>query len=68
VFEALIDDLRQVLRLHSEHPASLSAILLDTGTPESRHWAGYDGAKSSKVHVAVEMLGHLLAAVITPAN
>ena len=40
-------------------------------TPESGHRAGYDGAKrrkGRKVHVAVDTLGHLLAAVLTPAN
>ncbi|WP_414653845.1 transposase [Hymenobacter sp.] len=40
-------------------------------TPESGHRAGYDGAKrrkGSKAHVAVDTLGHLLAAAVTPAN
>jgi transposase len=40
-------------------------------TPESGHRAGYDGAKrrkGSQVHVAVDTLGHLLAAVVRPAN
>jgi len=72
VFEALADDLRQVLRLNSERPATPSAVILDSrtlqSTPESGHRAGYDGAKGSKVHVAVDTLGYLLAAVITPAN
>lgn len=75
VFEALTDELRQLLRLHSERPAAPSAVILDSrtrqSTPESGHRAGYDGAKrrkGSKVHVAVDTLGHLLAAVVTPAN
>ena len=65
VFEALTDDLRQLLRLHSDRPAAPRAVILDsrtlTSTPESGHRAGYDGAKrrkGSKVHVAV----------VTPAN
>jgi hypothetical protein len=40
-------------------------------TPESRQRAGYDGAKrkrGSKVHMAVDTLGHLLALNVTPAN
>ena len=40
-------------------------------TPESGFRAGYDGAKrkkGSKVHIAVDTLGHLLAVHITPAN
>ena len=75
VFEALTDDLRQVLRLHGPRPAEPSAVIFDSrtlqSTPESGHRAGYDGAKrrkGSKVHVAVDTLGHLLAAVVTPAN
>ena len=41
------------------------------GTPESGARAGYDGAKrrtGSKVHVAVDTLGHLLALQVTPAT
>ena len=75
VFEALTDDLRQVLRLNEARPAAPSAVLFDSrtlqSTPESGHRAGYDGAKrrqGSKGHVAVDTLGHLLAAVVTPAN
>ncbi len=40
-------------------------------TPESGARAGYDGArrrKGSKVHIAVETLGHLLALAVTPAD
>ena len=39
--------------------------------PESGGRAGYDGYKrkrGSKVHVAVDTLGHLLAVTVTPAN
>jgi hypothetical protein len=39
--------------------------------PESGARAGYDGAKrrkGSKVHIAVDTLGHLLALHVTPAN
>jgi hypothetical protein len=40
-------------------------------SPESGGRAGYDGAKrrkGSKVHAAVDTLGHLLALHVTPAN
>ncbi len=40
-------------------------------TPESGAHAGYDGhkrRKGAKVHVAVDTLGHLLAAAVTPAS
>jgi hypothetical protein len=40
-------------------------------TPESGPRAGYDGAKrkrGSKLHLAVDTLGHLLALHVTPAN
>jgi transposase len=40
-------------------------------SPESGGRAGYDGAKrrkGSKVHVAVDTLGHLLAVHVSPAN
>jgi Transposase DDE domain len=40
-------------------------------TPESGARGGYDGAerkKGSKVHAAVDTLGHLLALLVTPAD
>jgi transposase len=40
-------------------------------TPESGERAGYDGykrRKGSKVHIAVDTLGHLLALKVTPAH
>ena len=52
-----------------------TAVILDSrtiqSTPESGSRAGYDGAKrrkGSKVHAAVDTLGHLLAVKVTPAN
>jgi len=51
------------------------AAILDSQTlqssPESGGRAGYDGhkrRKGSKVHLAVDTLGQLLAALVTPAN
>src|SRR5215467_4230251 len=74
-FEAIIDDLRAVLRLAQGRNEEPSAAIFDSRTlqssPESGHRAGYDGAKrrkGSKVHLAVDTLGHLLALHVTPAN
>ncbi len=75
VFEAMVHDLREVLRVYAGRSAKPSAAILDSrtlqGTPESAGHAGYDGAKrkkGSKVHLAVDTLGHLLALQVTPAN
>lgn len=75
VFEALVHDLRGVLRLAQGRAPVPSATILDSrtlqSTPESGARAGYDGAKrrkGSKVHVAVDTLGHLLAVRVTAAN
>lgn len=74
-FEALVDDLRAVLRLAAGRKAEPSAVILDSrtlrSTPESGGRAGYDGAKrkrGSKLHLAVDTLGHLLALHVTPAD
>jgi transposase len=75
VFETLVHDLRALLRLAQGRPAEPSAAIFDSrtlqSTPESGTRAGYDGAKrkrGSKVHMAVDTLGHLLAAHVTAAN
>lgn len=74
-FEGLVDDLRRLLRVAAGRAAEPTAVILDSrtlqSTPESGPRAGYDGAKrrkGSKVHVAVDTLGHLLAAHVTAAN
>jgi transposase len=74
-FEAMAHDLRAVLRLALDRQADPSAVILDSrtlqSTPESGARAGFDGhkkRKGSKVHVAVDTLGHLLALAVTPAN
>jgi len=75
VFEAMVQDLRGVLRVAQRRQEQPSAVILDSrtlqSTPESGPRAGYDGAKrkrGSKVHAAVDTLGDLLALVVTPAN
>jgi transposase len=74
-FEAMAHDLRAIVRLALERKADPSAVILDSrtlqSTPESGARAGFDGhkkRKGSKVHAAVDTLGHLLALVVTPAN
>jgi transposase len=74
-FEALTHDLRTLLRLAQGRPAEPSAVVLDSRTlqssVESGARAGYDGhkrKKGSKLHIAVDTLGHWLAAHGTPAN
>ncbi len=74
-FESLTHDLRELLRLLAERNPRPTAAILDGRTlqssPESGGRAGYDGykrKKGSKVHVAVDTLGHLLALLVTPAN
>ena len=64
-----------MLRLADGRNAKPSAAIFDgrtlQSTPESGARVGYDGAKlkkGSKVHIAVDTLGHLLAVQVTPAN
>ena len=74
-FEAMSHDLREMLRLLNERNHRPTAAIFDGRTlqssPESGGRAGYDGykrKKGSKVHVAVDTLGNLLALLVTPAN
>ena len=71
----MVHDLRALLRLGEGRDKDPTAAILESRTlrssPESGHRAGYDGAKrkkGSKVHAAVDTLGHLLALHVTPAN
>jgi transposase len=75
VFEAIVHDVRTLLRLAEGRQAQPSATIIDSrtlqSTPESGARAGYDGAKrkrGSKVHLVVDTLGHLLTLHVTPAN
>jgi transposase len=75
VFEEIAHDLRMILRLVGDREAQPTATILDSrtvqSTPESGQRAGFDGAKKkngSKIHIAVDTLGHLLALKVTPAN
>jgi transposase len=75
VFEDMVRDLRTLIRELSERMPQPRAAILDSRTlqssPESGARAGYDGhkrRKGSKVHLAVDTLGQLLAVHVTPAN
>src|SRR5258705_5270293 len=74
-FEIMVEDLRSLLREFVERKPQPTAMVVDSrtlqSTPESGARAGYDGAKrrkGSKVHAAVDTLGHLLALHVTAAN
>jgi len=74
-FETMAEDLRLLLRVAAGRNDAPSAAILDSrtlqSTPESGRRAGYDGAKKrkgSKVHAAVDTLGHLLALKVSAAN
>jgi transposase len=75
VFAAMTQDLRRILRVldgrHEEPTAAIFDSRTLQSTPESGRRAGYDGAKrerGSKVHVAVDTLGHLLSLHVTAAD
>ena len=76
VFEAMVHDLRVLLRLSEGRAPDPTAAILDSrtlrSTPESGPRGGYDGhkgKKGSKVHAAVDTLGHLLALLrVSPAK
>jgi transposase len=75
VFEEMVHDLRVLLRLSEGRASEPTAAILDSrtlrSTPQSGHRGGYDGhkgKKGSKVHAAVDTLGHLLALRVSPAS
>jgi transposase len=74
-FEMLVEDVRSLLHELGGRKGRPTAVVIDSrtlqSTPESGARAGYDGAKRrkrSKVHIAVDTLGHLLALTVTPAD
>ena len=75
VFEALVADLRVLIRLGNGRNVEPTAAIIDSrtlrGTPENGDRGGYDGAKrkkGTKLHLAVDTLGEFLALVVTPAD
>jgi transposase len=74
-FDDMVHDLRAMLRWADGRADDPTAVILDSrtlqSTPESGARGGYDGhkkRKGSKVHLAVDTLGHLLALGVTPAD
>jgi Transposase DDE domain len=74
-FEAIIHDLRAILRFVAGKEPEPSAAIFEgrtiQSTRESGSRAGHDGYKrrnGSKVYMAVDTMGHLLALHVTPAN
>jgi transposase len=74
-FERMADDLRMILRVAAGKHPNPSAAILDArtlqSTPESGSRGGYDGHKKrsgSKIHIAVDTLGELLALTVTAAS
>ena len=72
-FENAAHDLRILARVEQARNGEPTAIVIDSrtlqSTPESGHRAGQGGAKKrkgTKVHLAVDTLGHLLAVLTTP--
>ena len=75
VFEAVVHDLRALLRWGEGRADDPTAAILDSRTAQSSREsgarAGYDGhtrREGSKLHLAVDTLGHLLALRVTPAD
>jgi transposase len=75
VFEAMVHDLRALLRLASGREEQPTGAIFDSRTlqssVESGERAAYDAAKrrkGSKTHIAVDTLGLLLTLLVTPAD
>ncbi len=73
--EAMVHDLRAIMRLAKGRQEQPTAAIYDSRTlqssPESGGRAGYDGAKrkkGSKTRIAVDTLGRLLALYVTSAD
>ncbi len=74
-FDDMIHDLRAVLRWGEDRADGSTVVLLDSRTVQSSPASGaraeYDGHKrrrGSKIHLAVNTLGHRLALRVMPAN
>ncbi len=74
-FEDMVHDLRAMLRWGEGRADDPTAVILASrtvqSTPESGARAGDDGhkrRKGSKIHLAVDTLGHLLALQVSPAD
>ena len=75
VFEALVADLRVLIRLGEGKSEQPTAAIIDSrtlqGSVENGDRGGYDGhkkKKGTKLHLAVDTLGQFLAMAVTPAD
>jgi len=75
VFEAIVADLRALIRLGEGKTVNPTAAIFDSrtlgGSVENGDRGGYDGAKrkkGTKLHLAVDTLGEFLALVVTAAD
>lgn len=71
----MVGDMRSIIRVSQGRKGQPSAAVIDgrtlQSTCESGPRAGYDGykrRKGSKVHMAVDTMGNLLALTVTPAD
>lgn len=74
-FEALVQDLRVLIRLGEGKHEQPTAAIIDSrtlhGSIENGDRGGYDGhkrKKGTKLHLAVDTLGEFLALVVTPSD
>ncbi len=73
-FEAMVSDLRSIIRVAQGRQGQPSAMVMDGRTLQSSCERTACGLRrlqaqaGSKVHMAVDTLGHLLAVHVTPAN
>lgn len=74
-FEAIVHDLRALIRLGEGKSVDPTAAIFDSrtlgGSVENGDRGGYDGHKrkmGTKLHLAVDTLGAFLALVVTPAD
>jgi transposase len=74
-FEAIVADLRALIRLGEGKSVEPTAAIFDSrtlsGSVENGDRGGYDGhkkRKGTKLHLAVDTLGEFLALVVTPAD
>ncbi|RIK41591.1 MAG: IS5 family transposase [Chloroflexi bacterium] len=75
VFEEIVHDLRVLIRLGEGKTEQPTAAIFDArtlpGSIENGERGGYDGhkkRKGTKLHLAVDTLGEVLALAVTPAN
>jgi transposase len=64
----MVHELRALHRLAADRNEKPSAVIIDSRTLQSTPESGAKRKKGSKIHIAVDTLGHLLALHATPAD